>query len=121
MSSSSYPQPDIIDTAAAWMARLWADDVSPEDKQACEHWRQQNPEHEKAWQILTSMAESFDRLPEHAANSNLLTATPTSSRRQFLQWVGIFIGSASVGYGLQKTQLWQQAMSDYSTGIGETR
>ncbi|BDZ73900.1 sensor [Methylophaga marina] len=121
MSSSSHPQPDIIDTAAAWMARLWADDASLEDKQACEHWRQQNPEHEKAWQILASMAERFDRLPEHAANSTLLTSTPASSRRQFLQWVGIFIGSASVGYGLQKTQLWQQAMSDYSTSIGETR
>jgi transmembrane sensor len=121
MSSSSQPQPDIIDTAAAWMARLWADDVSPEDKQACEHWRQQNPEHEQAWQILASMAKRFDRLPEHAANSALLTSTPNSSRRQFLQWVGIFVGSASMGFGIHKTDVWQQAMSDYSTAIGETR
>lgn len=121
MSTSPYPHPDIIETAASWLARLWADDVSLEDKQACEQWRQQNPEHEQAWQSLLSMAECFDRLPKHAANSALLTSKQTRYRRQFLQWLGIFIGSASVGYGLQKTSLWQQAMSDYSTGIGETK
>ncbi|WP_330110563.1 FecR domain-containing protein [Methylophaga thalassica] len=120
MSASPYPSSDIIETAASWMARLWAEDASPEDKQACEYWRQQSPEHEQAWQVLISMSERFERLPKNAANSALLTSKQ-NSRRQFLQWVGIFIGSASVGFGIHKTDVWQQAMSDYSTGIGETR
>ncbi len=120
MSTTLYPSSDIIETAASWMARLWAEDASDEDKQACDHWRQQNPEHEQAWQVLISMSERFERLPQHAANSALLTSKQ-NSRRQFLQWMGIFIGSASVGFGIHKTDVWQQAMSDYSTGIGETR
>ncbi|KKL08597.1 hypothetical protein LCGC14_2574280, partial [marine sediment metagenome] len=74
-----------------------------------------------AWQALVTMAERFDTLPEHASNSALLTQIHQQGRRQFLQWLGIFVSSAGLGYGINKTDLIQQTLADYSTSVGETR
>ena len=41
--------------AAEWMARLWAEDASAADADACAAWRAAHPEHERAWARLPLM------------------------------------------------------------------
>ncbi|KAB8066695.1 DUF4880 domain-containing protein, partial [Janthinobacterium violaceinigrum] len=52
--SSAHFQPDgapiapaVLQRAAEWMARLWAEDASAADADACAAWRAAHPEHER--------------------------------------------------------------------------
>ncbi|MBU5894848.1 DUF4880 domain-containing protein, partial [Vibrio cholerae O1] len=51
-ASSELLDPGIVQRAAEWMARLWADDASDEDRAACARWRAEHPRHELAWSRL---------------------------------------------------------------------
>ncbi|GAB6263811.1 DUF4880 domain-containing protein [Photobacterium sp. R1] len=63
---------DAIRQASRWMARLWADDVSDQDKQAFEVWRQDHPDNESAWQQLTQVQAQFLAVPQHPASRRIL-------------------------------------------------
>ncbi len=113
----------LIEEAAAWMARLWADDVSDEDRAGCQRWRVENPRHEQAWQQLCEVSGTFSRLPASSNGTRVLeNARQTAlSRRHFLQWTSaVMVTSIATAYGLNRSGGWRGALAQYQTGVGET-
>ncbi|MCL7931015.1 FecR domain-containing protein [Halomonas llamarensis] len=113
--------PAILEQASLWMARLWSDDATDAQRDACLQWRQAAPEHERAWQQLRAIDGRLGTLPSHAARSKLFEASPTVSRRHLLQWGGVALLAGGLGFGLPRTPQWQRQFADYATGIGEMR
>lgn len=110
---------EVARQASEWMARLWADDASAADQQACQNWREASLEHERAWQVLQQLQGRFDNLGRHGAGSRMLVRN-TVSRRQLLALGGLTLGGAAV-LGLPRTTTWQQAMADHQTSAGQQR
>ncbi|WEL88435.1 DUF4880 domain-containing protein [Pseudomonas sp. CBSPCBW29] len=71
MSTEQPIAPDIIERATAWMARLWADDVSAEDHANCLRWRAEHPHHELAWTRLLGFEQKLNSVPAAVAKHSL--------------------------------------------------
>ena len=114
--------PAVLQRAAEWMARLWAEDASAADADACAAWRAAHPEHERAWARLQRFARQFEALPRDVAR-NALTPSPrhATGRRRALQLLGLIAAGGGTALLTHETDLWQRAASDYRTAVGETR
>ncbi|MEF2265748.1 FecR family protein [Janthinobacterium sp. LS2A] len=116
--------PAALQRAAEWMARLWAEDASAADADACAAWRAAHPEHERAWARLQRFARQFDTLPRDVARSALAPAPAprhAAGRRRALQLLGLIAAGGGTALLAHETDLWQRAASDYRTSVGETR
>lgn len=108
-----------IDQACLWLARLWADDATEKDHAACQAWRQAAPENEYAWQQVQQLQQRFQVLPDPKTGSKLLRQQKTVSRRQFLTYASLTLGT-----GLLATEYFnssQRHSRDYTTRKGEIR
>ncbi|WP_425254474.1 FecR domain-containing protein [Janthinobacterium sp. NFX145] len=114
--------PAVLQRAAEWMARLWAEDASAADADACAAWRASHPEHERAWARLQRFARQFEALPRDVARG-ALTPAPRHAigRRRALQLLGLIAAGGGTALLAHETDLWQRAAGDYRTSVGETR
>lgn len=73
------------------MARLWADDASDEDRAACDRWRAEHPQHDRAWLRLQEFEGSLRSVPPDVARHALReTASGAGQgRRRVLQLLGL--------------------------------
>lgn len=114
MSNNIIEQPtDSITQACAWVARLWADDVSVDDHTACNNWRRSSKENEQAWQRVLQLQEQFTTVPDPKAVSELLGQNKNVSRRQFLS-----IAVVGLGVGALTTKMFTlntRSPVDYAT------
>lgn len=114
--------PAVLQRAAEWMARLWAEDASTADADACAAWRAANPEHERAWARLQRFARQFEALPRDVARSALTPAPRhATGRRRALQLLGLIAAGGGTALLAHESGLWRRAASDYRTAVGETR
>ncbi|KKO64733.1 fec operon regulator FecR [Janthinobacterium sp. KBS0711] len=114
--------PAVLQRAAEWMARLWAEDASAADADACAAWRAAHPEHERAWARLQRFARQFDALPREVARGALAPVQRrVTGRRRALQLLGLIAAGGGTALLAHETGLWQRAASDYRTAVGETR
>ncbi|MCC7595918.1 FecR domain-containing protein [Janthinobacterium sp. FW305-129] len=118
--------PAALQRAAEWMARLWAEDASAADADACAAWRAAHPEHERAWARLQRFSRQFDALPREVARGALAPVQPrTTGRRRALQLLGLIAAGGGTALLAHEAGLWQSTGmsmgSDYRTAVGETR
>ncbi|MDO8047619.1 FecR family protein [Janthinobacterium sp. SUN211] len=114
--------PAVLQRAAEWMARLWAEDASAADADACAAWRAAHPEHERAWARLQRFARQFEALPREVARGALAPAQRhAAGRRRALQLMGLIAAGGGTALLAHESGLWQRAASDYRTAVGETR
>lgn len=114
--------PAVVQQAAQWMARLWADDACDADHAACRAWRAAHPDHERAWQRLQVFDNKLQELPQHAAPVLLQPADKNRlPRRRALQVLGAGGIAAVLWPTLRDTPAWLSIASDHSTGVGEIR
>ncbi|UQV43768.1 FecR domain-containing protein [Janthinobacterium lividum] len=112
----------VLQRAAEWMARLWAEDASAADADACAAWRAAHPEHERAWARLQRFARQFEALPRDVARGALAPAPRHAiGRRRALQLLGLIAAGGGTALLAHESSLWQRAASDYRTAVGETR
>ncbi len=110
---------DAIKQASVWMARLWADDVTEQDKQAFQAWRTVNTDNEFAWQQLEILQQKFNNVPDPQLTRKVLVkSSQTVSRRQFLLLGGVSIGT--LGLGLS-TRSERPNGDEYVTVTGEMK
>lgn len=112
--------PAVVRRAAEWMARLWSGEASDQDRAACERWRAQHPDHERAWNRLQSFEDKLHALPREAARHALREPVRTG-RRRALQLLGLTAAVGGIAAALRGTETWQLAASDHSTRTGEIR
>lgn len=117
--TESSPEDRISEQAIAWFSRLHADTVSETDKERFQHWKQQNPAHERAYLEIV-------RLMEDADFNRALKETPlTSVQRQRMPSIfnlGFVRSSALIGgiaFCFAFFDPVIRLQSDYRTGVGE--
>lgn len=122
--TTSLAQPDrpidpaIMRQAAAWIAQMWSDDVTEQDRTACAHWRARHPDHEQAWQRLIAFEHKLGSVPRDAARQ-ALRAPAGAGRRRALRALGLGAVAIGAGFAMRGTDTWQAATSDYRSGTGE--
>lgn len=114
----------VLEQALHWMVLLQSGTSSEGDRQACEVWRAQSSEHERAWQRLAGINHDLrgttQAVPAASART-LLRSRAGSSRRTLLKG---FVGAAvlaGTGVGLRERMLLPELFSDYRTQTGERR
>ena len=117
------PDPRVVKQAIQWTLRLNGN-ADAELRNACEHWRQANPEHETAWlrvQALNSeLAAGYQAVPgARVALETLESSTQRLQRRQALKLLSTFAVGASALWLAREVAPWQRWMADFSTTVGE--
>lgn len=110
--------PAIMRQAAEWIAQLWSDDVSDQDRAECARWRARHPDHEQAWQRLIAFEHKLGSVPRDAARQ-ALRAPAGAGRRRVLRALGLGAVAAGAGLSVRHSDTWQRAASDYRSGTGE--
>ncbi|OEZ67603.1 fec operon regulator FecR [Janthinobacterium sp. HH103] len=115
--------PAIVQQAAQWMARLWSDDASDEDRVACARWCDAHPHHAIAWQRLQAFEGKLHSLPRDAARHALREPAPAAylSRRRALKLLAVLLPVGGMAYLLRGTEAWQVATAGHGTATGEIR
>lgn len=125
-SQDTFPRPldaDILRQASVWMARMWAPDVSEEDRRACTQWRAQHPDHEQAWAELQFFERRLQGVPPAMARRALHepVGRGRAGRRQALKLLGAGLVAGGIAYKAGGVEAWWIAVADHSTGVGEIR
>ena len=113
--------------AVAWYARLCSGSASDADRQAWQHWHQQHPDHQRAWQRIEAMRTTLQQAPADIASPVLRArlAAGGQGRRQVLRSVVLLASTGTFGYlswqAAQQHGLVQPLLADYSTGVGQQR
>ena len=117
---------DIGRQAAAWWARLRADDFTQADADALRAWCARSPDHARAWRELQQVWQALDPALARAAaapqQANVLAFPARPGRRAFL---GGALAAGVAGLALRPPLgAWpslQELRADYRTGTGEQR
>lgn len=120
-----YPQEPIdlvvLEEAADWLTRIGAEDVSPDDYQALERWRQQSPMHQAAWQRAELVMADFTQAC-HPIARQTIENLEQPERRQSLKALALLLVTAPViGWMGYQTMPWREWQSDIRTAKGEMR
>ena len=112
--------------AAAWWARLRADDFTQADANALRAWCARSPEHARAWRELQQLWQALDPALTRAAaapqRANVLAFPLRPGRRAFLG--GALAAGVAVLALRPPLGAWpslQEFAADYRTGTGEQR
>ncbi|MCQ3031622.1 DUF4880 domain-containing protein [Pseudomonas syringae] len=114
----------VLDQALNWMVTLQSGTSGVAEQRACQQWRNENPQHELAWQRLVGLGRDMRNSTHAVSASNarqLLNARSTSSRRTLLKgFVGLGV-TTCLGLSLRERALLPELFSDYHTATGERR
>ncbi|PHV29439.1 iron dicitrate transport regulator FecR [Janthinobacterium sp. BJB426] len=111
--------------AAAWWARLRADDFTQADADALRAWCARSPDHARAWRELQQVWQALDPALTRAAapqGANVLVFPARPGRRAFLG--GALAAGVAVLALRPPLGAWpslQEFAADYRTGTGEQR
>lgn len=110
--------------AADWLTLLMSGDVSDDDRQRWQQWRQTHPDNERAWQHIQAVSARWSAgLDPHAAYQTLSPLGPRAlrGRRKAIKALLCAGAAGTAGLLASRTQGWQQLQADYRTGTGERR
>ena len=107
--------PQIKAEAAAWLARLRADDRTDADERAFQSWLSADKGHAAAFEAITAVWDAVGGLVRDQPERKAIRG-PTLRRRAVLAGVGSII-AASAGFSV-----WESAYADvYETDVGEQK
>ncbi|WP_432239454.1 FecR domain-containing protein [Herbaspirillum robiniae] len=125
MSAVPVIDPELVDQAIAWSVRLRLHAADPVQRQACQAWRSADARHEAAWQRIESMQQALANVPPTLAGQVLAArAGEASARKGRRNALKLLLAGAAVGataYAGRDSAWMQQALADYSTGVGQRR
>lgn len=110
--------PDVLEQAAEWLVLLNASTVSDEDRQACERWRGEHPDHALAWARAQRLMGKLESLPPRLAMPALNRPRSTGRRSATMKLTGVLalLPASWLGWRLADNKGW---MADHHTGTGE--
>ena len=106
--------------AAHWLMRLGSTHASDADISACNRWRADNAEHERAWQRAQRLNKTFGLIPHDIGMATLDRHTHVSRRTAFKTLAMLLVASpvAWASWNAAPVVRWR---SDYRTAAGEQR
>lgn len=124
------PQPPIDHAVALrateWAVALMAADATPQSHAACQRWRAEHPEHERAWQHLHAFRTALATLPAAAAHAALSAPARTKTgaarpgRRRAIALIATTV-VAGAAWQISRGRPLQGWRADHYAGIGERR
>lgn len=112
----------IVKRAAQWMARLWSDDATEDDRAACARWRAEHPDHELAWNRLQGFEDKLYSVPQEAARQALRAPHGKNiTRRRTIQLLGLGVVTGGITYFARDTDAWRIAFAEHGTATGDIR
>ncbi|NIF29744.1 DUF4880 domain-containing protein [Pantoea sp. Tr-811] len=105
---------EVARQAAHWLVLMHEHPLSTAQQQACERWRQTDPEHERAWQRMQQVQQQLGGVPTAIARGTL-----NRERRQALKALLVLAAIAPAGYLGYRFGTRQGWMADYRTVVGE--
>lgn len=112
--------PVIVEQASEWLMLHWGDDLDAEKRQAFVLWQQAHPEHQRAWQRLQQLQQTFGSVPAGCARA-VLRDSPDPQRRAALKMLGVLLVAGGSGYLLQNQVSWRATFAEHRTATGEIR
>lgn len=112
--------PVIVEQASEWLMLHWGDDLDAEKRQAFVLWQQAHPEHQRAWQRLQQLQQTFGSVPVGCARA-VLRDSPDPQRRAALKMLGVLLVAGGSGYLLQNQVAWRATFAEHRTATGEIR
>ena len=90
--------PALVDQAIDWLVRLRFNQADERTQGDFQHWLQQRPEHELAWQRVTSLGDDFAGIPAQLARQTLSGSQRGMGRRENLKLLALFatVGGAAI-------------------------
>jgi len=122
-----HPIPESVrDQAVAWFTLAQSGEISPQQQEQLQQWRQADPQHERAWQRFTTLTQQLQRRSQQlstplARQTLQQTRTLERDRRQVLK---LLLGAGLLGGTAWQASdsFWvQSALADYHTATGERR
>ena len=86
--------PAVVDQAIDWLVRLRFNQADEQTQGDFQHWLQQHPEHQLAWQRVASLGDDFTGIPAQLARQTLDGSHQGMGRREGLKLLALF---ATVG------------------------
>jgi len=106
--------------AARWLMRLGSEQATSADIRACDQWRADNPEHERAWQRAQALSRAFELIPAEVGMATL--DRPVSrSRRTALKTLAALLAVSPVAWSTWNAPPVVRWRADYRTAAGERR
>jgi len=114
--------PEVLEQALQWLVTLWSGELDAQQRQALAHWREADPDHERAWRQVQRLRNRLDAVASPEAADGLRAARHTAQRRKVLLSLGLIAVGGSVGLAAwrQPTAL-SARFADLRTGTGERR
>ncbi|WP_349616434.1 FecR family protein [Azotobacter salinestris] len=107
----------VAQEAVRWLVEL-QDGADEQLRHDWQHWREADPEHERAWQRIESVNRRLRGLPPAAARA-AVEGAPRHGRRQVLGMLGLAaVAAPAVWLAGRQTPAW---LADYRTAVGERR
>lgn len=111
-------RPATAEAAAEWLTLLMSGEATPQQRQQWQHWRQADPEHERAWRHIEAVAARFQGLHGDAASNSL--ALPAGRRRAVKALLALAVTAGGSAL-LTQTPAWNQWRADYAAATGTRR
>jgi transmembrane sensor len=108
-----------ISVAAQWYARLHSGVATDADRSALNDWLVADPDHLQAWQRIAAIGEQMASVPGALASPALRGAD--LSRRQVVRSVLLLASASSLGWLGWRSEITQNLVADFRTGVGERR
>lgn len=112
--------PAILEQAADWLVQLQSGQASDADRAAFQRWRQQSPEHARAWARAERLLDKLGSLPPALAKPALLRPRGGGRRGALLKLAGALtlLPAGALGWQLVQTQAWT---AEHRSAVGERR
>jgi len=104
-----------IQQAAKWLVKIEGRKLTANEELHLQHWRQENEEHERAWQAAMQLKTMMGGLP--AGLSKPVLGRTRMDRRQLL--ISISALAAALPLAWEVHQQWPALNADYRTAKGE--
>ncbi|MCB5206986.1 FecR domain-containing protein [Methylovorus mays] len=116
----------IVRQAIDWLVKVQSKTTDMSVQQGCQLWRNEHPDHERAWQRVCQMGGdlSASALHEHdrdIANKVLQLAMHRIQRRRTLKLLGLTFIAGSSALLAHQVLPWQNWSADYRTATGQRR
>lgn len=109
----------VVAQACHWLMLHWQGPLEDAQQTEFETWHHAAAEHRRAWARLEHLQRSLTGLPK-AQSLAVLRQQPQLCRRDALKLLSALLMVGGAGWLAERELPWREALSDISTGTGET-
>lgn len=110
----------VAEQASRWYVLLMSGTHTEEDRQACERWRQADPDNERAWAHLMRADGRLRDLAGSPAYQALTNGQRKGRRRALIAMLGLATGAGGLLWTVDRMR-WVRLSPDHVAGVGEQR